>query len=128
MKNPPWVFFLKKMMVGLLFYKNFPSWGWVGGYFTEQSILFKDVKIFIKKKLMKIVKKKLKQLVGNKTDLENERKVNSEEGEKFAEENNYYFIETSCETNSNVSDAFEMIILSNSESKINKKLNKYINF
>ena len=90
---------------------------------------FEKCKYFYKKEIAENCLENVKViLVGNKTDLENQRKVKTEEGEKFAEENNYYFIETSCETNSNVSDAFEMIILSNSESKINKKLNKYINF
>ena len=90
---------------------------------------FEKCKYFYKKLIAENCLENVKViLVGNKTDLENQRKVKTEEGEKFAEENNYYFIETSCESNSNVSDAFEMIILSNSESKINKKLNKYINF
>ena len=90
---------------------------------------FEKCKYFYKKEIAENCLENVKViLVGNKTDLENQRKVKTEEGEKFAEENNYYFIETSCESNSNVSDAFEMIILSNSESKINKKLNKYINF
>ena len=90
---------------------------------------FEECENFYKKEIAENCKENIKViLVGNKTDLEKNRKVKTEEGEKFAEENNYYFIETSCETNSNVSDAFEMIILSNSESKINKKLNKYINF
>ena len=50
-------------------------------------------------------------LVGNKTDLEKQRKVSKEEGIKLAEENQYYFKETSCEHNFNVADAFETIII-----------------
>ena len=39
---------------------------------------------------------KLKYLIGNKIDYENERVVNNEEAEKFAEENGFYFFEISC--------------------------------
>ena len=78
------------------------------------------MKIFIKKKLKVI-------LVGNKTDLEKNRKVKTEEGAKFAEKNNYYFRETSCETNYNVSDAFETIIVMTHNDMIkNEEKNKEI--
>ena len=50
-------------------------------------------------------------LIGNKVDLKEQRLVSQEEGAKFAEENNYYFKETSCEKNFNVADAFETIII-----------------
>ena len=50
-------------------------------------------------------------LVGNKTDLENERKISKEQGAKLAENNNYCFEETSCDTYSNVANAFETIII-----------------
>ena len=79
---------------------------------------FEECKNFYKGEIAENCKENVKViLVGNKTDLENERKIKTEEGEKFAKKNNYYFIETSCEYNYKVSDAFEMIIL-----------NKYINF
>ena len=35
-------------------------------------------------------------LLGNKTDLENERTISSEEASELALENNYIFMETSC--------------------------------
>ena len=50
-------------------------------------------------------------LVGNKTDLEKDRKISTEMGAQFANENKYYFKETSCVTISNVVDAFETIIV-----------------
>ena len=50
-------------------------------------------------------------LIGNKIDLKDQRLVSQEEGAKFAEENNYFFKETSCEKNFNVADAFETIII-----------------
>ncbi|EFO63819.1 Rab2a [Giardia lamblia P15] len=48
-------------------------------------------------------------LVGNKTDRESSRMVTYDEGEKFAKENNLFFIETSAKTNSNVEEAFMII-------------------
>jgi GTPase SAR1 family protein len=49
-------------------------------------------------------------LLGNKTDLENEREVQPEEGAAFAQENDYQFLETSCLKNQNVASAFETLI------------------
>jgi small GTP-binding protein len=49
-------------------------------------------------------------LLGNKTDLENERKISSEEASELALENNYIFMETSCLEDNNVADAFETLI------------------
>ena len=46
-------------------------------------------------------------LVGNKTDLESRRTVSTEEGQKFARENNLIFIETSAKNDNNVEEAFE---------------------
>jgi Ras-related protein Rab-2A len=45
-------------------------------------------------------------LVGNKTDLEHKRAVSTEEGERFARENNLIFLETSAKTAANVEEAF----------------------
>lgn len=39
-------------------------------------------------------------LVGNKTDLIEERKITTEEGEEFASERNIFFLETSAKDNS----------------------------
>eukprot|EP00163_Fabomonas_tropica_P022416 TRINITY_DN3908_c1_g1_i2.p1 TRINITY_DN3908_c1_g1~~TRINITY_DN3908_c1_g1_i2.p1 ORF type:complete len:209 (-),score=33.60 TRINITY_DN3908_c1_g1_i2:213-839(-) len=49
-------------------------------------------------------------LVGNKVDLEDQRVVSTEEGEKYAEDNNLTFVETSAATGANVSEAFEYTV------------------
>ena len=77
---------------------------------SEES--FEECENFYKKQIEQNCKKSIKViLVGNKTDLEKQRKIKTEKGAKFAEDNHYYFRETSCETNTNVSDAFETIIV-----------------
>ena len=53
-------------------------------------------------------------VVGNKLDLADEedtRVVSREEGEKYAEERNYSFFETSAKTNIKVEDAFTKLVL-----------------
>ena len=50
-------------------------------------------------------------LLGNKNDEEEYRKVSTEEGYKFALENNYIFMETSCKKNENVYEVFENAII-----------------
>ena len=63
-------------------------------------------------------------LLGNKTDLEKKRKIRQKEGVALAKENKYIFMETSCENNSNVQDAFEtIIIMTNTEMQRNDELN-----
>ena len=62
-------------------------------------------------------------LLGNKTDLEN-RVISKEDGIKVAEKNGFIFMETSCELNSNVSDAFETLIsMTNEDMKKNNTIN-----
>ena len=46
-------------------------------------------------------------LVGNKSDLETQRMVSSEEGQRYAKENGLAFMETSALTSANVNEAFE---------------------
>ena len=46
-------------------------------------------------------------LLGNKCDLENQREVSYKEGEKYAEENNFKFYETSAKDNINIIEVFE---------------------
>jgi len=73
---------------------------------------FEECENFYHKQIIENCKKDVKViLIGNKTDLEKDRKVKKEDGANFAEKNNYYFRETSCESNFNVSDAFETIIV-----------------
>ena len=45
-------------------------------------------------------------LVGNKSDLDTRRQVSTEEGQRFAEEHNLIFMETSAKTSANVEAAF----------------------
>ena len=64
-------------------------------------------------------------LLGNKTDLQKIRQVPEEMGSNLASKNNLIFMETSCEHNYNVADAFETLIeLTNSEMIKNGKINK----
>jgi GTPase SAR1 family protein len=45
-------------------------------------------------------------LIGNKNDLEKNRQVSREEAEKFAQENDLFFLETSAKSSDNVEEAF----------------------
>ena len=51
----------------------------------------------------------LKILIGNKCDLENERDVQFDEGQAFANRNGMQFIETSAKNNTNINEAFEAL-------------------
>ena len=87
---------------------------------------FDEVKDYYNENIKEKCKKKIKViLLGNKTDLEDKRKVQPEEGAGLALENDYIFMETSCLKNTNVSDAFETLIeITNIESKKNKDSRK----
>ena len=76
---------------------NRSSFDEIRDYFCEQieEKCKKDIKII---------------LLGNKTDLEEKRKVSSEEGTNLAVEKGYTFMETSCLENRNVADSFETLI------------------
>ena len=47
-----------------------------------------------------------KILVGNKCDMENERKVTTEQGKEFADQYGMQFFETSAKNSTNVNEAF----------------------
>lgn len=64
-------------------------------------------------------------LLGNKTDLKDKRKISHKEGAKLAEKNNYMFMETSCETNYNVVDAFETLIIMTNNDMIKNETFKH---
>ena len=89
---------------------------------------FEECKNYYNIKLKEKCKKDIKViLLGNKTDLEDQRKVSSEEGAGFSLENDYIFMETSCLQNKNVASAFETLIeLTNREEQ--KKQVKKKNF
>ena len=73
-------------------------------------------------------------LIGNKSDLEDERQVKKEEGERRAKEYNIPFYETSCKTGINIDEVFLRItneilnkkgnINNNRKSEILKQHNK----
>ena len=72
---------------------------------------FEDCKTYFNDVIKDKCQKNIQVIVlGNKTDLEEQRQVPSEEGANFSAENNYIFMETSCLKNKNVSDAFETLI------------------
>ena len=52
----------------------------------------------------------MKFLVGNKADLINERKISKEEANKYAEEHNLPYIETSAKEGFGVEELFDMTI------------------
>ena len=60
-------------------------------------------------------------LLGNKSDLEDEREVPSEDGANFAKDNEFLFLETSCLKNKNVADAFETLVELTHRKMIEKK-------
>ena len=98
---------------------------------------FKELKEYYIPKLKEKCKENIKTiLLGNKSDLEDERKISSEEGAQLALENNFLFKETTCLERTNVANAFQTIIemtnfemkrrerLDNETIKINKKSQK----
>lgn len=48
-------------------------------------------------------------LAGNKADMENKRKVNTEEAQQYAQDNEIIFLETSAKTSLNVKNLFTEI-------------------
>lgn len=48
-------------------------------------------------------------LIGNKCDLDARRQVSTEEGERFAKENNLIFLETSAKTAFNVEEVLTLL-------------------
>ena len=72
---------------------------------------FESIKDYYNEQIQEKCKKDIKVIVlGNKTDLEEKREVNPEEGANFASKNGYMFLETSCLKNKNVADSFETLI------------------
>ena len=65
--------------------------------------------------------KVLKILLGNKCDLNDDREIQTEEGQAFAIRNGMEFMETSAKMNTNVSEAFETLgkLMIDFNSKVN---------
>ena len=77
---------------------------------NEES--FEECDSYCKEAILRKCKKDVNvMLIGKKIDLENRRKIPKEEGLRFANENNYYFRETTCKDISTVVDAFETFII-----------------
>ena len=87
---------------------------------------FEEIENYFNEKIKEKCKKNIQViLLGNKTDLEDKRQIQAEEGANFSLINNYIFMETSCIKNTNVSDAFETLIeITNREAIKNKNNNK----
>ena len=74
-------------------------------------------------------------LAGNKIDMEEERKIKTEEGEKLAEEYNFPFKETSAKEDININETFEDLVeiideefsKSKTDAKIKIKENRMFN-
>lgn len=72
---------------------------------------FNACKNFYIKQILNICKEDIKViLLGNKTDLAKKRVVTQDMGSNLAKQNGFFFKETSCEENYNVSDSFETLI------------------
>jgi small GTP-binding protein len=66
-------------------------------------------------------------LVGNKSDLNDDRKVDANEAKNFALENEMYFIETSAKNNEKVHEAFQALfdrVAEENKKKVNYENNK----
>ena len=80
-------------------------------YDITSETSFEKIKDYYIIKLKEKCKRLIKVLLlGNKTDLKNERKISPKEGADLAQKNGYYFMESSCLDNYNVSDAFTTLI------------------
>ena len=63
-------------------------------------------------------------LIGNKCDLEKQRKVAKEDGEKEAKDNGFLFFETSCKDNINIEETINAIVNKVTEGRIQIENNK----
>ena len=67
---------------------------------------FEDVVVWMKECKDMCYKDILICLIGNKCDMEERRAVTTDEGKKFAEENNLLFFETSAKDGTNINEVF----------------------
>ena len=99
-------------------------------YDKKKKKSFNELKEYYIPKLKEKCKENIKTiLLGNKSDMEDERKLPPEEGAQLALENNFIFKETACFENTNVSNAFQVIIeMTNFDMKRRERLdNETIN-
>ena len=81
-------------------------------YDITNKYTFDECKNYYTQKIKELCRKDINViLIGNKSDKENERVISFEEGQNLANNNNYFFMETSCLKNENVYEAFEKIIV-----------------
>ena len=72
---------------------------------------FNECKNYYCEKIKQLCKDNIKvMLIGNKKDLEYKREISFEEANSFALENNYIYMEASCQRNENVFESFEKAI------------------
>ena len=80
-------------------------------YDITKKQTFDEIKNYFYEQIQEKCKKDIKIIIlGNKTDLEEERQVSTEEGSNFAAEKGFMFLETSCLQNRLVADSFETLI------------------
>ena len=80
-------------------------------YDITKKQTFEEVKGYFYEQIQEKCKEDIKIIIlGNKTDLEEERQVSTEEGSNFAAEKGFMFLETSCLQNRFVADSFETLI------------------
>ena len=82
---------------------------------------FEEIKTYYLEQIKNNCKSNVKVvLLGNKTDLEKDREVKTEDGINFAVENGYEFMESSCLKNRTVADGFETLIESTYRENVGK--------
>lgn len=92
---------------------------------------FEECETYYDIKIKDLCQKNIKKiLLGNKSDLEDERVIKTEEGLNFAEEYGYKFSEISCKYNKNVFKAFEEFIIEviNNKKKNGDIIDKHNNY
>uniref|UniRef100_A0A7S4PMX5 Uncharacterized protein n=1 Tax=Paramoeba aestuarina TaxID=180227 RepID=A0A7S4PMX5_9EUKA len=85
--------------------------GFICVYSVTRESTFKEVNNF-REAILRVTERDSVPfvLVGNKIDLENEREVSKEKGESLAAQFDCKFIETSAKTNTNVDEAFKIVV------------------
>jgi Ras-related protein Rab-5C len=82
----------------------------IAGYDITDRRSYESAKTWVEELRQKGEESCVIALVGNKADLIEERRVQTEDAEVYAEENDLLFMETSAKTGMNVNELFEMIV------------------